>query len=97
MKFTEEQQIVLQAAITTWGEYEQECMAVGECGEFIALQGKKVQGRATPEDWISEIADVTIMMEQLARMHGYEAVQEMVNYKLARLKTRLEKHGCQFD
>lgn len=97
MKFTEEQQVVLQAAIQAWGEYLQECMAVGECGEFIALQGKKVQGRATSEDWISEIADVTIMMEQMARMHGYEAVQEMINYKMARLKTRLESHGLRFD
>lgn len=97
MKFTEEQHKILDAAIQTWGEQAQEAMAVGECGEFIALQGRKAQGRTTPEDWVSEIADVYIMMEQMAKMHGYLTVQQAIDYKLNRLKARLESHGCSFD
>jgi len=37
-------------------------MAVGECGEFLTLVGRKAQNRDTVEDWISEISDVIIMM-----------------------------------
>lgn len=97
MKFSEEQEKTLQAAIDVWGYQEQEAMAIGECGEFLALHGKRAQGRATIEDWISEIADVTIMMEQMAKIYGYEAVQDMINFKMNRLRTRLEKNGAKFD
>lgn len=48
------------------------------------------------EDWVSEIADVSIMMEQMAHMRGYEVVQDMINTKLQRLKERLLKNGAIF-
>lgn len=97
MQFDEEQQRTLDMAVATWGEYDQECMAVGECGEFIALQGRKVQGRATPEDWVSEIADVMITMEQMAKIHGYDTVKAMVKYKMERLRKKLEDQGVEFQ
>ncbi len=96
MKFTEEQQEILKKCIEVWGVEAQELMAVGECGEFITLQGRKAQGRDTNEDWVSEIADVSIMMEQMAHMRGYEVVQDMINIKLQRLKERLLKNGAIF-
>lgn len=94
MNFTEEQDKTLHVALTVWGRAAQEAMAIGECGEFLALQGKRAQGRATSEDWISEIADVMIMMEQMAKIHGYDEVQKMVEYKMNRLRLRLESCGA---
>lgn len=97
MIFTEQHRQTLSAAIQTWGVSEQESMAIGECGEFLGLFGKRAQGRATEDDWISEISDVIIMMEQMSHMHGYDKVKSMVDYKMARLKVRLESHGVQFE
>lgn len=92
MKFSQEQIGVLNSALKVWGEYEQKRMAVGECGEFLALIGKESRNRTVNEDWISEIADVTIMMEQMAIIYGYQKVQDMIEYKMDRLKKRLEKY-----
>lgn len=91
MIFTEEQDKILDRAVRLWGKYAQERMAVGECGEFIALQGRSAQNRDSNEDWISEIADVIIMMEQMAKLYGYEQVKEMVNFKMERLSGKIEK------
>lgn len=93
MQFTKEHDKIFANAAKTWGLPSQESMAVGECGEFIALQGKKVQGRDTREDWISEIADVIITMEQMAILFGYSDVQKMINYKMIRLCEKLNSGG----
>ena len=97
MKFTEEQNKILRAAIDVFGYDDQEKMAIGECGEFLSLQGKRAQGRDTQEDWISEIADVIIMIEQMSKMYGEERVQEMIDFKMNRLKDRIQKHGFEFS
>lgn len=97
MIFSEQHNKILDAAIDVWGVSDQKAMAVGECGEYLSLVGKEAQGRATEDDWISEIVDVMIMMEQMARMRDYEKVRQVFNYKMSRLKERLERHGVQFD
>ena len=90
MNFSEKQALILEDAIKTWGTESQLHMAIGECGEFITLLGKRSQNRDSREDWISEIADVIIMMEQMAHIMGYQSVREAVEFKLNRLKNRLE-------
>jgi len=92
MNFSDEQNNILQKAIDTWGEEAQNSMVIGELGELLTLYGRKAQGRDTEEDWISEIADVLIIVEQLARMHGYNKVKRMVDTKMERLKGRLSKY-----
>lgn len=86
-----EQEEILQRAIDTWGRHEQEQMAIGECGEFLALFGRKVQGRLTREAMVDEIADVTIMMRQMARIYGEDLVKVRIQYKLRRLEEKLNK------
>lgn len=92
MKFTSDQNITLQNALDTWGERDQKAMAIGEVGEYLSLVGRQAQNRASNEDWISEIADVIIMMEQMAKLYGYNKVQEMVDYKMHRLAGKLASY-----
>ena len=57
MRFSQEQHLTLNSALKTWGDYEQYQMLIGELGELLTLFGRRVQGRDTPEEWITEIAD----------------------------------------
>lgn len=86
------QQVVLSGALRAWGRDSQVDMAIGECGEFVTLCGRQRQGRATEEDWISEIADVFVMMAQMREIFGREKVDAMIDFKIDRLKQKLLKH-----
>lgn len=86
---------VLKDAIACFGEASQQEMAVEECAEFIlAMQkvkrvgGRKIKPDAIP-NLISEIADVTIMMRQMALIFGEDAVNAQIEFKINRLKERL--------
>lgn len=92
MIFTDEHNKILDAALNTFGSAEQMSMAIGECGEFLLLEGRKVQNRVTPEMYMTEIADVIIMMEQMARMFGYDEVMKIRNEKLKRLKNKIDSY-----
>jgi len=68
-------------------------MAIEECSELItviAKYGRNYNG-ATKEQVIDEIADMMIMMEQLQHIFGFSAVADRKDYKLNRLKIRLEE------
>ncbi len=82
---------ILKRAIAVYGSESQIQMAFGECGEFVALAGKAAQGRLIAEDWIDEIADVTILMAQMRNIFGPELVDERIFFKMNRLETRLNE------
>lgn len=88
---------VLQTAVDTWGEYEQVMMAIGECGEFLTLMGRKVQGRLIESDMHDEIADVLIMMHQMANIYGIDHVRARVRHKLRKLAAKLDKATAQAE
>ena len=80
---------IYETAIVKWGEHAQKMMAVGECGEFLSEIGREVQGRSSPEKMIDEIADVMIMMNQMAMLYGENEVKERIKVKIDRVKTKL--------
>lgn len=80
----------LHAIVARYGPESQWAMALGECGEFIALEGRRIQGRLKPCDVIDEIADVTIMMRQMALIYGAEKVEARVKYKLDHMVERMK-------
>lgn len=82
---TDKQKQILQRALDLYGHESQIQMAFGECGEFITLAGRRVQGRMKPQDMISEIADVIVMMHQMAMIHGEDKVKAEIESKLCRL------------
>lgn len=92
MKIDENQLDVLRDAVNTYGATDQYNMLVGEFGELLTLFGRRAQNRDTREDWISEIADCMIMLEQLAYMFGRDDVKTRIDQKIDRLKLRLEDY-----
>ena len=81
---------IMIMALRTFGDAKQEAVAIGECGEFVALAGLKAQGRITREQAIDEIADVSIMMRQMAHVYGVEDVDRRIEFKLNRLDQTLK-------
>lgn len=81
---------VMQRALDTWGEEAQINMAHEELGELQSELARLWRGRSTGEDVIDEIADVQIMMGQLAVVFGEKAVEEAVTRKMDRLNERLD-------
>lgn len=92
-----ERKKLYDACTARWGEVAQAQQAVEECGELIQAVSKIFfRGKFDDkhlEDLASEMADVAIMMEQLVHILGPnfdKTVEEKVEYKLNRLKGRVE-------
>ena len=60
-------------------------------GELITAISREQDGRATTEQVITEIADVQIMMRQLALIYGIDAVANEIDRKQRRLLHRMDK------
>ena len=86
-----EKQEVYKQAIAQYGVEPQRKMAIEEMAELTNALMKFDRGRNTVDDIIEEIADVTIMMRQLAIIYGQKAVDLQIDYKTARLAKRLNK------
>ena len=84
----EERLKLYDAAITKWGLGAQKEMAYEELGELITALAQDSRGRVTSEDIITELADVTIMCEQMAYVLGYEDYEKEMENKLIRLRDK---------
>lgn len=98
MKETDEIFEAAQEAIDKWGKEGQEKLAIGEIGELIELFGKQVQGRANPDQWADEIADVYILLPTLILLHTDRSkVEDRIIHKLERLKMMLDNENGTVD
>ena len=94
MKLSKDQADKLyQEAILKYGPEAQMKIVIGEIGEFLTLVGREEQGRASKQDWIDEIADLKIMMDQTCLIKGISEaeIQQVTNDKHQRLAMRLVK------
>lgn len=82
---------IYEKAIVKYGIENQLWMVTEECGELLNAIGKMRRERVTREDVITELADVTIMCEQIAQYMGYDDYTKEMERKLERLKERLAK------
>ena len=82
--------------IDTFGETPQLWMAIEEMAELSNAIAKKVRGRVSNQEVIEEIADVYIMMQELAICTDQQKVQEYVNKKIERLNNRVTKHNINY-
>lgn len=82
---------IFYKALSTWGGEAQENMAIEECSEFIKAicKYRRNQGSAEFNNIIDEVADVTIMMRQMAIALGEDAVNRKIEEKVERLMGRL--------
>ena len=79
---------IFEAAIKTFGERNQEEMAVEECAELIQAINHKHRGRE--HNIAEEIADVEIMLEQLKIINNCaEEVAAIHKTKVERLFNRV--------
>lgn len=86
----EERKAVYEKALQTWGAQAQIMMAIEEMSELTKELCKHGRGRFNVEDIADEIADVTIMMEQLRLIFGVnDDVCAHMDYKVLRLQSRL--------
>ena len=88
--FLEERRI-LQSAVITYGQNAQILMCIEECAELTNALAKIPRNRVTEDEIITEIADVSIMIDQLAMMFGEDKVFKERQRKIQRLKMRLSE------
>lgn len=82
---------VCARACTVWSAQSQEDVAIGEIGELLTLFGRRAAKRDTHEEWVDEIADVIIMMHQLAFLRGRGDVSARIAEKIGRITARLDR------
>lgn len=80
-------------AINAYGIDAQKWMLIEECGELLNAIAKLKRGRSSKEDIITELADVHIMVEQMAFFFGWTDFLYEKERKLNRLEERLNKKG----
>lgn len=86
----EERKLTYLAAVHMWGVEAQTKMAIEEMSELIKEICKIGRGKSDMEAFADEIADVTIMLEQLRLIYDLnDAVCEHMDMKVRRLRSRL--------
>lgn len=79
-------------AVRTYGYDAQRLMLFEEIGELLNAIAKLSRGRATSDDVIEELADVAIMVNQMAVIYGWYKFHAKKEMKLQRLQERLNQH-----
>lgn len=82
-----------KAAINTFGISMQEDIAIEEMAELTKEIIKKRRGKNNEEAIKEEIADVLIMMVQLAEYYGMDDVESWMDKKETRLAERILNHN----
>lgn len=84
---------ICKDALETWGKKAQIMMLLEEMAELQVEVVKNInRDKKNLEEIIGETADVYIMLEQLKMCYGIEKeVEDMIDYKVQRVETRLEK------
>lgn len=86
-----ERQTVCQSAIVKYGAEHQLNKFNEELGEFLAELGRMRNGEGNPEAFADELADLSIMLEQLRLIFGVnDEVWHHTDYKIDRLRRRIQ-------
>ena len=83
---------VYAKALKKWGVEMQATVAIEEMSEVIKEITKAMRGELNREHLAEEIADATIMLEQLRQMFNInDSVESWMDYKIAALKRKVQK------
>lgn len=80
----DEEILICNKAIDTFGPAIQQVVAMEECGELIQAISKSIRGKEHNIE--EEIADVEIMIQQLKMIFDKDKVEKIKQQKLYRLK-----------
>lgn len=83
---------ICQDALMAYGNEAQIDMLCEEVGELLSAINKYRRGRCAKKDVVTEIADVEIMLRQMELIFGWDEVMEERQYKLIRLRQRLNSY-----
>ncbi len=86
-----EKVLLYTKVLDSWGYASQERMVMEETGEMLAALGKAGRGRVELMEVITELVDVSIMMEQMAVFFGLDEFRAEKERKLQRLRDRLKE------
>ena len=90
----DERRAIYLAAFEKYGEQCQQNKFDEELGEFLTELGRMRNGAGNYANLAEEMADLTIMLEQLAMIYGIEdEMAEQKDYKVRRLAQRIEGKG----
>lgn len=90
----EQRKAVYEKACQKWGVTHQTMVAIEEMGELTKELCKNFRGRKNKDAIAEEIADVTIMLEQLRLLYGLnDAVCKYMDDKILRLDRRIERRA----
>lgn len=78
-------------AINKWGEKAQHAQAIEECAELIATLQHYARGKVDRDAVVQELADVYLMIGQLAYMFGEDRLDAAVQDKIAKLEALMEE------
>ena len=84
-----EETTIFKKALRVYGVDAQKRMLVEEMGELLTAMARAPRGRATKEDIITELADVSIMIKQMALVYGRDEFEQEVKRKIERLQEKL--------
>lgn len=87
----EEKRLLYNKVLNKFGIINQVFMVMEECGELLNVLAKAKRDRAGKDEIITELADVSIMVEQMAFFYGEKDFLIEKERKLQRLKKRLEE------
>jgi NTP pyrophosphatase (non-canonical NTP hydrolase) len=85
--------IAARSAIEAYGDYEQRQIAVEELAELIVALKHYERHRVDDDAVIEEIADVCVVLSQLAVMFGHERINDRVRQKTERLMREINLVG----
>lgn len=80
-------------ALSEYGIDAQTMVLIEECAELLNAIAKFKRGRVNEADIITELADVSIMVEQMALYYGMDEFVSEKDFKLGRLQCRLYNRG----
>lgn len=88
----EDREVIYCRAITHYGAERQSIKAIEEIGELLEEIARYKGGAANQWELMDEIADVTIMLEQMRLIAEIDPaeLEDRIAYKLGRLAGRIE-------
>ena len=78
-------------AVSLWGKEAQEATLIEEMGEFLQAWNKLKRGKITEEEYVSEIADVYIMIQQMIHIYS-ETFDKVYPVKLKKIRDKFQKY-----
>jgi len=85
---------IYQRALVCYGKKAQIMKAIEELGELVTALSRRENNLTGDDPVISEIADVSVMIDQLSIIFGPDRVQAEKAKKLERLDFRIRSLEC---